>query len=211
MGFQWDLGKLLCGCCVQCCCGADCLQDLTCNMHSSRGVMQAATTQACICVQLADMHFRQESHGTAVIIQSQSAGQSAVMQGGEEREEKKRRKRYQTCSIRSTWRVMQAVMPNSSSTSSEASLLMELVLTMLLRLALDRLYISCRPDGLLGSSMPPLLLLVGGGGDLEVLPCTGFSFSKQRVLVPQKVCFVQLLAVTLDTNSLVSVMLVFVP
>ena len=37
---------------------------------------------------------------------------------------------------------MQAVMPNSSSTSNEASLLMELVLTMLLRLALERLYIS---------------------------------------------------------------------
>lgn len=77
---------------------------------------------------------------------------------------------------------MQAVMPNSSSTSSEASLLMELVLTMLLRLALERLYISCRAEGLLGSSMPPLLLLVvGGGGDLEVLPCTDFSSLTQRV------------------------------
>lgn len=71
---------------------------------------------------------------------------------------------------------MQAVMPNSSSTSREASLLIELVLTMLLRLALERLYISCRAEGLLGSSMPPLLLLVVGGGDLEVLPCRAFSF-----------------------------------
>ncbi len=100
---------------------------------------------------------------------------------------------------------MQAVMPNSSSTSSEASLLIELVLTMLLRRALERLYISCRAEGLLGSSMPPLLLLVGGGGDLEVLPCTRFTSSTQRVLVPpQNVCFVQLLAIILDTNSLES-------
>lgn len=76
---------------------------------------------------------------------------------------------------------MQAVMPNSSSTSNEASLLMELVLTMLLRLALERLYISCRAEGLLGSSIPPLLLLVvGGGGDLEVLPCMDFTSSQHR-------------------------------
>ncbi len=103
------------------------------------------------------------------------------MQGGEGRENRRRKREVSDLQHTLNLEVMQAVMPNSSSTSSEASLLMELVLTMLLRLALERLYISCRAEGLLGSSMPPLLLLVGGGGDLEVLPCTGFTSSTQRV------------------------------
>ena len=74
--------------------------------------------------------------------------------------------------MRSTWRVMQTVMPKSSSRSREESLAREQVLTMLLRLARERLYSSWKPEGLLGSSMPPLLLLAvaAGGGERGVLP-----------------------------------------
>ena len=143
-------------------------------MHSTQSVMQTARTQPCRCIQLADLHIWHPTYSTAVRRSRPKQSSSQARRRRERREKTRNKGRCLTCSIRSTWRVMQAVMPNSSSTSSEASLLMELVLTMLLRLALERLYISCRAEGLPGSSMPPLLLLVGGGGDLEVLPCTCF-------------------------------------
>lgn len=63
-------------------------------------------------------------------------------------------------------------MPKSTSLSKDDSLVMELTLTMLLRRALVRVKLST-PAGLPGKSklVLPLLLLVGGGCTLFVLPC----------------------------------------
>ena len=74
--------------------------------------------------------------------------------------------------MRSTWGVMLALMPNSTSFSKDDSLVMELTLRMLLRRALVRVKLSI-PEGLPGKSMLglPLLVLVGGGVTLVVLPC----------------------------------------
>jgi len=67
---------------------------------------------------------------------------------------------------------------------------MELLLTMLLRLALERLYASGKPAGLPGSSMLPLPL-PAGGGDLDVLPCTHSSRVKWYMCSSQ-LCYMPL-------------------